>query len=60
MRWNSTKIVLETRLDMIMVSSEKAAMCTETKMDWNMADSDHSGVKIWLNIQYMGGDVAYK
>ena len=35
-------------LDMILVSSGKAAICTETEIDWNLKDSDHAGVKIWL------------
>ena len=39
-----------SRLDMILVSSGKAAMCTETEIDWNLIDSDHSGVKIWLYV----------
>ena len=35
-----------SRLDMILVSSGKAAMCTGTETDWNLIDSDHAGVKI--------------
>ena len=37
-----------------LVSSGKAAMCTGTEMDWNLIDSDHAGVKIWLDILCSG------
>ena len=38
-----------SRLDMILVSSGKAALCTGTETDWNLVDSDHAGVKLWLD-----------
>jgi hypothetical protein len=25
-------------------------MCTNTSIDWNLTDSDHAGVRIWLDI----------
>jgi hypothetical protein len=38
------------RLDMVFVSSGKATMCTKTLVDRNLTDSDHAGVRIWLDI----------
>ena len=42
---------ITSRLDMILVSSGKAALCTmlctKAEVDWNMIDSDYAGVKIW-------------
>ena len=40
-----------SRLDMILVSSGKAALCTGTETDWNLVDSDHAGVKLWLDVR---------
>ena len=42
-----------SRLDMILVSSGKAAMCTGTETDWNLIDSDHAGVRIWLDVRML-------
>ena len=39
-----------SRLDMILVTSSKASMCTKAEVDWTMVDSDHAGVQIWLDI----------
>jgi hypothetical protein len=39
-----------SRLDMVYASSGKAAMCTKTLVDWNLIDSDHAGVRIWLDL----------
>ena len=34
-----------SRLDMILVTSSKASMCTKAEVDWTMVDSDHAGVR---------------
>jgi hypothetical protein len=39
-----------SRLDMVLSSSGKATMCTNTMVDWNLIDSDHARVRIWLDI----------
>ena len=40
-----------SRLDMILVSSGKATKCTGAEVDWNLIDSDHAGVKLWLEVR---------
>ena len=40
-----------SKLDMILVSSGKASLCTGAEVDWNMIDSDHAGVKLWLDVR---------
>ena len=35
----------------VLVSSGKAARCTGTETDWNIVDSDHAGVKLWLDVR---------
>ena len=34
-----------------LVSSGKPALCTEAEVDWNMIDSDHARVKLWLDVR---------
>ena len=33
------------------IESGKAAMCTGAEVDWNLIDSDHAGVKLWLDVR---------
>ena len=42
--WQTGNIM--SRLDMIMASSSKCASCTATKVDRNIVDSDHAGVRV--------------
>ena len=41
-----------SRLDMILVSSGKATMCTHAENDWSLGGSDHAAVKIWLDVRH--------
>ena len=41
---------------LILVSSGKAAMCTGAEVDWNLIDSDHAGVKLWLDVRKIKWD----
>ena len=47
--WQRQNIM--SRLDMILVSSGKATKCTGAEVDWNLIDSDHAGVKLWLEVR---------
>ena len=56
--WQRQNIM--SRLDMILVSSGKAVMCTGAEVDWNLIDSDHAGVKLWLDVRKIMSDAALK